>query len=110
VQSIYKHSTLAYQHTQGLPLERLQAMHQGLLVPDLTLIFDCDVETAFKRRHTEGATDVFEKNAEFQESLRSNYVKLKDALPADERVVIVRSDRPVEEIADEVQRHIQSIL
>merc|ERR1711941_1544 len=106
----YKHSTLAYQHTQGLPLERLQAMHQDMLVPDLTLIFDCDVETAFKRRHTEGATDVFEKSAEFQESLRSNYVKLKDALPADERVVIVRSDRPVEEIADEVQRLIQSIL
>jgi dTMP kinase len=105
----YKHSTLAYQHTQGLPLERLQAMHEGMLVPDLTLIFDCDVATAFKRRHTEGATDVFEKNAAFQESLRATYVKLKDALPA-EPIVIIRADRPIEEIASEVQRLVQSIL
>jgi dTMP kinase len=105
----YKHSTLAYQHTQGLPLEQLQAMHEGLLVPDLTLIFDCDVETAFKRRHTEGATDVFEKNAAFQEKLRANYLKLKQALP-DEKVVVIRSDRTVEEIAQEVQQLVRAIL
>jgi len=108
----YKHSTLAYQHTQGLPLEQLQVMHAGLLVPDLTLIFDCDVPTAFARRHADGATDVFEKDSAFQEQLRANYHKVHQMLTTQqgERVAIVRSDRPVEEVALEVRQLVSNIL
>jgi len=106
----YKHSTLAYQHAQGILLERLQGMHAGLLVPDLTFVFDCGVEVAYKRRHTAGATDVFEKNREFQEKLRANYLKLESVL-RDERVVIINSGhRSVQEIAADVENHVRRLL
>jgi dTMP kinase len=105
----YKHSTLAYQHTQGIGLNKLIEMHLGILVPDLTIIVDCPAEIAFKRRREEGATDVFDKDLEFQEALRQNYLKLKDVLKG-EIIAIVDGTRSVEEVFDEVKRHIKQIL
>ena len=105
----YKHSTLAYQHTQGIELKKLIEMHKGLPVPEITLIFDCPSEVAFERRKKGGATDVFDKDLKFQEELRQNYLKLKDALKG-ENIVIVDSTRSVEKIFVEVKHHISKIL
>ncbi|KAL6077203.1 Thymidylate kinase [Balamuthia mandrillaris] len=88
----FKHSTLAYQHTQGLPLEQLVSMHEGMPAPDLTFIFDCPAEVAFERRQKDNATDVFEKDKEFQRDLRENYLK------------------PVQDIAEQVRQHIRAVL
>lgn len=105
----YKHSTLAYQHTQGIDLNKLIEMHKGLIVPDLTLIFDCSAKLAFQRRRFEGATDVFDKDLEFQEQLRQNYLKLKDVLK-DENIVIIDGSKPIDEVAIQTKAEIKKLL
>ncbi|HDD70709.1 MAG TPA: dTMP kinase, partial [Candidatus Woesearchaeota archaeon] len=105
----YKHSTLAYQTTQGMDFERLKEMHKGMLIPDLTLIFDCPARIAFERREQAGATDVFDKDLEFQEKLRQNYLKLKEKL-AGEKIIIIDATRTPKEIFSEVKKEIKKIL
>jgi len=105
----YKHSTLVYQHSQGMRLEDLQAMHEGILVPDLTLIFDLDSNIAFQRRKGGGAIDVFDKDKEFLKVLRDNYRKLKDVL-AEENVVYIDAARTREEVEQDVQEQVRKVL
>lgn len=105
----YKYSTLAYQQTQGMCLKSLINMHKGLIVPDLVLIYDCDPEIAFNRRKNDGATDVFDKDLEFQRRLRENYLKLKDILKK-ENIQIINSNFSIEDIFCETKFHITSIF
>lgn len=105
----YKYSTLAYQHTQGMCLKSLINMHEGLIVPDLVLIYDCDPEIAFNRRKNDGATDVFDKDLEFQKRLRENYLKLKDILDK-ENIQIINSSYSIRDVFDETSFHISEIL
>ena len=104
----YKHSTLAYQQTQGIDLNYLLQLHQGLLIPDLTLIFDCPAETAFTRRGKAGATDVFDKDLQFQENLRKNYLHLSQSLPG-EKIVIIDGSRTIEETFAQVKTELKII-
>lgn len=78
----YSLSTLAYQQTQGVPLQELLKMHKGLPIPDLIFIVDVPVETALERmkkdlkkggRKTE---QKFEINKEFIGKLRQAYINL----------------------------------
>jgi len=103
----YKYSTLAYQHTQGLKLQGLIKNHNGLLVPDLTMIFDCPAKIAFERRKKEGATDVFDRDLEFQEKLRQNYLKLKKALP-DDNIVIIDGSKSIEDVFVDVKKELEN--
>ena len=105
----YKYSTIAYQNCQGIPLDQLIFAHEGLLIPDLTLIFDCPVEVAFKRRKKDGATDVFEKDIKFQRELRGKYLTLPHLLNK-ERIVIINSNRNIAETFAEVKKSLNSIL
>ncbi len=90
-------------------LEDLQTMHEGILVPDLTFIFDLDADIAFGRRKGAGATDVFDKDKEFLKVLRNNYKKLRDVL-VDENVVYIDAARTREEVERDVQEHVQRLL
>src|SRR3989338_1791393 len=45
----HKHSTYAFQQVQGISLEEIHAEHDGIVVPDLTIILDLDVELALSR-------------------------------------------------------------
>jgi dTMP kinase len=105
----YKYSTLAYQQTQGMPLQTLLDMHKGLLIPDLILIFDCPAEIAFERRKSDGATEVFDKDLEFQEELRQNYLKLKQDL-SQENIEILDATKTPEEIFNKVKELLDKIL
>lgn len=90
----YKHSTIAYQNCQGIPLDKIILAHEGLFVPDLTFIFDCPAEIAFERRRGDGATDVFEKDIQFQTRLRKKYLTLPNLLNR-ERIVIINSNQKI---------------
>jgi dTMP kinase len=112
----YSYSTLAYQHTQGIPLERLIAMHEGLPVPDMALIYDCPAEIAFRRRQKEGAEDVFDKNLKFQEELRQNYLKLRGVLPQHNIVIIDAGNRSLDPdvsirlVFEDTKKYIDALL
>jgi len=75
----YSFSTLAYQQTQGVPLKELIETHKGLPIPDLIYIVDVPVEVAMERMKKDSARKTeqkFEKNLEFIQKLRENYLKL----------------------------------
>lgn len=75
----YSLSTLAYQQTQGMLLSELLKMHEGLSIPDLTFIVDVPVDVAIKRMKKDRGRkeeQKFEKNIEFIEKLRANYLGL----------------------------------
>ena len=92
-----------------MDLEKLKEMHNGLLVPDLTLIFDCSAELAFERRRKAGATDVFDKDLQFQEDLRQNYLKLKTSLP-DENIVIIDATDSIDKVFEKVKYEVERAL
>ena len=105
----YKYSTLIYQSTQGMDFAKLTEMHAGLPVPDLIIIFDCSAKIAFQRRKADGATDVFDKDLEFQEKLRQNYLNLKEKFP-EENIIIIDATKATAEVFNEVKQHIKQIL
>jgi thymidylate kinase len=91
-------STKIYGTQGGVPVPTTDVILQGVLDPDLTLIFH---GTPFK---TDEEDDAYEKNKEFQEKVRSEYRKAADAAP--DRVLI-NANRPPNEVTESV---IQSIL
>jgi len=109
----YVLSTLAYQHTQGMNLNELIKMHKGLLIPDLTIIFDCPAKIAFERRRKDGAPDVFDRDLEFQEKLRDNYTKIKHLLERGSKcknIVIVDGSKSVDEVFLEAKKHVEKLF
>ncbi len=95
----YAFSTLAYQQTQGVPLNKLLEMHKGLPIADIIFIIDVPARTAMQRmkkdtiRKTE---QKFEKDIKFIEKLRNTYLELAK-LPK-HKVVIIDGRKKPEEI------------
>ena len=98
----YKYSTIVYQSVQGIPLQELIEMHKGMLVPDLTLIFDVPVKTAMQRmKNDERREQKFESNRGFQEKLRQRYLELPKIFP-DENIIIIDGEKSKECIEKEI--------
>jgi len=107
----YKYSTLAYQQTQGISLDELIKMHKGILIPDLIIIPDVSVEEAICRASVDKKRDfkeVFEKDKNFQETLRNNYLELAKYLP-EENIVILRGDSS-DIIFEQAKKEIDKVL
>lgn len=107
----YKYSTLAYQQTQGIPLEELIEMHEGLLVPDLTLVLDVPVEVVLKRLAKDTGRayrEVFEKQ-DFQSELRQKFLALPAVL-SKEKILIIDGDRPEREVFTDIWKEVLKIL
>lgn len=107
----YKYSTLAYQQTQGVSLDKLLQLHEGILIPDLTMIIDVPVDVALARISQDvnrGHLEVFERK-NFQEKLRQNFLTLPNILP-DKNIVIIDGNRLIEEVFESVKREVNKIL
>ncbi|MDP1728659.1 MAG: dTMP kinase [archaeon] len=86
----YSLSTLAYQQTQGVPLNELLGMHSGLPIPDLTFIVNIPTNMAIERMKKDSIRkeeQKFEKDAKFIEKLRKNYIQLAN-LPKHKIVIV----------------------
>ncbi len=105
----YKHSTICYQQAQGIPLEKIIALHERMLVPDLTLILDVSAETALERIGKNRAKyEKFEKKF-FLEELRQNYLALKKQLPG-ENIKVINAELPEDEVFSQVKRAVSGVL
>lgn len=96
----YDLSTLAYQQTQGVQLRELINMHRGIIKPNLTFIVDVPAEIAIERMKKDNERNVeqkFEKQIEFIEKLRQNYLALQKQLP-ERRIIIIDGTPSVEDI------------
>ncbi len=101
-------STLAYQGTQGIPLQDLIRMHRvrGLPAPDLTIYLDLSAQLAHQRMHGRGdAREKFD-DIEFQERLGGKYKEIIGLSASDDdlrsligRVEVVDAHTSIDEIA-----------
>jgi dTMP kinase len=104
----FSDSTIAYQaYGRELPVEAVRAVdavaRQGLL-PDLTFVLDCPVETGLARtrmRRGAAVADRFEnEHANFHERVRHGFLTL--ARESAERVRVIDATLPVEAVHTEI--------
>lgn len=100
----YKLSTLAYQSAQGLPIDSLISLHNGLPVPQITFIIDLPASEADKRMNSEAnrKKHKLEENTEFMEKVREQFKAAKSAL-AHEKIFVIDGNRDSELIWGEVK-------
>jgi len=105
----YADSTLAYQgYGYQTDLEQLRAIVRfatGNLTPDLTLLFDLDVEVGLRRRSGGGEWNRLDAHERaFHERVRQGYHKLAEADP--QRWVMIDAAQP----PDAVQARVREIV
>ena len=109
-------STLAYQgYGHGADLDGLRAVTAfavGATRPDRTLLLDLPVEAAEGRaagRKPGRAWDRFEaETSAFHRRVRDGYLRL--AAAETDRFVVIRADRDVDTVADDVWREVERLL
>ncbi|MCQ2753724.1 MAG: dTMP kinase [bacterium] len=102
-------SSVAYQgYGRGLDIERINFLNNLAtdgMKPDLTLVFDVDIETSEKRVGSK--KDRMEKaGREFFERVRQGYLEIAKKEP--ERIKVVDSTKSIDEIHQEVIKLIQN--
>jgi len=99
----YLFSTICYQTAQGLSMQRLIEMHRGLIVPDLIFILDLSLKEAGKRMKKEIRNEQkFEKNKEFLEKVRKNYLKMPEVFKKHNNIEIINSNQTIRKVHDDV--------
>lgn len=106
-------STTAYQaYADGLDLgavRRANDLAVGECRPDLTLVFDIDVERAAERRGYRGAADRLElKGLEFQRRVADGFRAIAKAEPV--RVHLVDASGAVESVFESAWAHVADLL
>ena len=108
----YKMSTLAYQSNQGIDLNLLVQRHEGMLIPDLTILLDCSVDKTKSRRQAHEQEEVFDRASfEWTEKLRRTYLSLaKYELSSENIVVIDTSDNNPSEVFNLIIPHLLNLF
>ncbi len=104
-------STVAYQgYGRGLDIERINLLNNLATngrKPDLTIVFDIDVETSMKRVGSE--KDRMESaGIEFHNRVRNGYLEIAKAEP--ERIKVINSAQSIEAIFEEVKKIVNKSL
>ena len=109
----FSDATYAYQvGGRGVPEQMflaLEALVQGGLQPDRTLLFDVSVETAQARLHDTRILDRFEREAsDFHQRVRDAYHQRAAQYP--ERIRRVASDVPMEQVRAQILTELSDLL
>lgn len=105
-------ASFAYQHGgRGVEAEKIKALEtwvQGVLQPNLTLLFDVPVKVSCQRLNGTRNPDRFEQeNVAFFERIRAMYLERAAQFP--ERFRVIDSNRPLESIKKELEDVISEI-
>lgn len=108
-------STLAYQgFGRGIDLdliEKINSIATSGVEPDLTILLDIDVCKGLQRVNTSRGRAIDRLEAEkldFHEKVRQGFLSLSQKKPA--RVKLVQADRPEYEVAQEITKHISTLI
>jgi dTMP kinase len=109
----FSDATYAYQvGGRGVPEQKflaLEALVQGGLQPDRTLLFDVSVDTAQARLHDTRILDRFEREAsDFHQRVRDAYHQRAAQYP--ERIRRVASDVPMEQVRAQILTELSDLL
>jgi dTMP kinase len=104
-------SSVAYQgYGRGLNIEEIKTLNSlatGGKKPDLTLVFDVDIETSMKRVGNE--KDRMESSGmDFFNRVRNGYLEIAKSEP--DRVKVIDATKTIEEVHQEVLKIINKIL
>lgn len=104
-------STVAYQgYGRGLDIEEINTLNciaTGQRKPDLTILFDIDVETSLKRVGKE-QDRIESEGAQFLDTVRKGYLTIAKMEP--NRVKIIDATRSIEEIRKDVIKLVNNLL
>lgn len=115
----YSDSTVAYQgYGRGFDLKLLAELNRlatDSMVPDLTIVLDCTVDTGLGRTRErvrgtpEHRFDRFEaERAEFHRRVRDGFLAIARAEP--DRVRVINSERPLDAVAAEVLAAVRQLI
>jgi dTMP kinase len=106
----YVDATIAYQaYGRGLPLDQVVQINQWAtesLMPDLTLLFDCDPKLGLKRswdrlHHESSNEDRFESESlDFHTRVREGYLEIAETNP--KRFVVIDARQSPAEVSDAI--------
>ncbi len=106
-------ATYAYQGGgRGISLDTiavLEAMVQGTLQPDLTLLFDVDIDTGDARARQRSEADRFESEQHaFKRAVRAQYLALAQRNP--QRIKVIDAAQPLEQVVHAVRSQVKAFL
>mgnify|MGYP000409703725 CR=1 FL=1 len=107
----YKYSTIAYQSAQGVPMKKIIKMHEGMPVPDLTIILDISPEVAIKRIIEDKNRKEFDKfeKMEFLALVREKFLLMPELFP-NENIKIVDATAPAEITFSKIVKEIDKVV
>lgn len=100
----YKLSTIAYQGAQGMDMKKLLEKHEGLPIPSITFVIDVPAKVAFERMSGDigrAAPHKLEADINFLESVRQNYLKMKEFIPY-ENIIVVDGTKSVDAVFEDI--------
>ena len=103
--SRFDYSTFAYQWAQWLTFDEIYEAHnyKNILIPDLTFIFDVNLENIEKRISERWAKKEFFEELDFLNKVRKLYLDSAEKLKSERNIVIIDSNRSIEEVFEDVK-------
>lgn len=102
----HKLSTIAYQSAQGGDIDELIRKHEGLYVPDLTLLLDLSAEMCINRMAAMRGKQEYFEHLNLQERIREQYLEAVEKLSKAENIAVLDGSKPIGEVAEEIRREI----
>ena len=106
----YYHASIAYQgYGRKLPLELIDQLIKGINcpIPDLTIIYDLDVKTGFKRKSNDVIDRIESSGINFFENVRNGY---KEIAKNRTEVEILDASQPIELISQQTKSLVERLL
>jgi len=106
----YYHASIAYQgYGRKLPLELIDQLINGINcpIPDLTIIYDLDVKTGFKRKSNDVIDRIESSGTNFFENVRNGY---KEIAKNRAEVEILDASQPIELISQQTKSLVERLL
>ena len=106
----YYHASIAYQgYGRKLPLDLIDQLIKGINcpIPDLTIIYDLDVKTGFKRKSNDVIDRIESSGTNFFENVRNGYKKIAKNRA---EVEILDASQPIELISQQTKSLVERLL
>jgi len=106
----YYHASIAYQgYGRKLSLDLIDQLIKGINcpTPDLTIIYDLDVKTGFKRKANDVIDRIESSGIDFFENVRNGYKELANARA---EVEILDASQPVELISQQTKNLVERLF
>ncbi|MBW2974914.1 dTMP kinase [Candidatus Woesearchaeota archaeon] len=104
----YYYSTIVFQQTQGIDIEKILLSNISFRTPDIAFILDLPAKTALERIHKRGSAKEKFEQLGFMKDLRDNFLNLDKKLG--DNIKVIDASKGKEEVFKQIQSEIEVIL